>query len=114
MPHCAAPFITQPPGLTWKKGGHNIAFHAYEIATATWKIVRALEELKGLIELVNRTWERRAEITPDTTVHQRPTPIGNLQTASNTNCNTVGANLLHFRAQTGRLAEKDRRLPAAP
>ena len=47
--------------LTWKKGGHNIAFHAYEIATSNVEDRdAALKEIKGLIELVNRTWERRA------------------------------------------------------
>ncbi len=47
--------------LTWKKGGHNIAFHAYEIATSNAEDREGAEkELKGLIDLVNRTWERRA------------------------------------------------------
>lgn len=53
--------------LTWKKGGHNIAFHAYEIATSNVEDRDGAEkELKSLINLVNRTWERRPEITPDT------------------------------------------------
>jgi ArsR family metal-binding transcriptional regulator len=52
--------------LTWKKGGHNIAFHAYEIATSNVEDRDGAEkELKGLIDLVNRTWERRTEITPE-------------------------------------------------
>ena len=52
--------------LTWKKGGHNIAFHAYEIATSNVEDRdAAVKELEGLVDLVNRTWERRAEITPD-------------------------------------------------
>ncbi len=52
--------------LTWKKGGHNIAFHAYEIATSNVEDRdAAVKELEGLVDLVNRTWERRAEIMPD-------------------------------------------------
>lgn len=63
--------------LTWKKGGHNIAFHAYEIATSNAEDREGAEkEIKGIIDLVNRTWERRAEITPDTATRQRPTPMG--------------------------------------
>ncbi|WKZ37425.1 MAG: (Fe-S)-binding protein [Anaerolineales bacterium] len=73
--------------LTWKKGGHNIAFHAYEVATSNVDDREGAEnELKGLIELVNRTWERRDEITPDTTTHQRPMPMAIYKLLPNTNC----------------------------
>jgi ArsR family metal-binding transcriptional regulator len=77
--------------LTWKKGGHNIAFHAYEIATSNAEDREGAEkELKGLIDLVDRTWERRAEITPDTTTRQRPTPMGIYKLLPNTNCKQCG------------------------
>jgi ArsR family metal-binding transcriptional regulator len=62
--------------LTWKKGGHNIAFHAYQIATSNVEDQEAArKEVEGLIALVNRAWERRAKITPDYVTHQRPTPM---------------------------------------
>lgn len=77
--------------LTWKKGGHNIAFHAYEIATSNVEDREGAEkELKGLIELINRTWENRAEITPDTTTRQRPTPMAIYKLLPNTNCKQCG------------------------
>jgi len=77
--------------LTWKKGGHNIAFHAYEVAASNVEDRDGAEkELKGLIELVNRTWERRAEITPDTTTRQRPTPMAIYKLLPNTNCKQCG------------------------
>jgi ArsR family metal-binding transcriptional regulator len=77
--------------LTWKKGGHNIAFHAYEIATSNVEDRDGAEkELKGLIDLVNRTWERRTEITPDTTTRQRPTPMAIYKLLPNTNCKKCG------------------------
>lgn len=77
--------------LTWKKGGHNIAFHAYEIATSNAEDREGAEkELKGLIDLVNRTWERRTEITPDTVTRQRPTPMGIYKLLPNTNCKQCG------------------------
>ncbi|HET7091290.1 MAG TPA: (Fe-S)-binding protein [Anaerolineae bacterium] len=77
--------------LTWKKGGHNVAFHAYEIATSNVEDREAaLKEIKGLIELVNRTWERRVEITPDYETHQRPTPMAVYKLLPQTNCKQCG------------------------
>ena len=77
--------------LTWKKGGHNIAFHAYEIATSNVEDREGAEkEIKGLIDVVNRTWERRNEITPDTTTRQRPTPMAIHKLLPNTNCKQCG------------------------
>jgi len=77
--------------LTWKKGGHNIAFHAYEIATSNVDDRDGAEkEIKALIELVNRTWERHAEIAPDTTTRQRPTPMAIYKLLPNTNCKQCG------------------------
>lgn len=77
--------------LTWKKGGHNVAFHAYEIATSNVEDRDCAEkELKGLIDLVNRTWERRAEITPDTTTRQRPMPMAIFKLLPQTNCKKCG------------------------
>jgi ArsR family metal-binding transcriptional regulator len=77
--------------LTWKKGGHNVAFHAYEIATSNVDDREAAEkEIKGLVELVNRTWARRAEIQPDSSTRQRPTPMGVYQLLPKTNCRECG------------------------
>jgi len=76
---------------TWKKGGHNIAFHAYEIATSNAEDRDSAEkELKGLVDLVNRTWERRAEITPDTTTRQRPTSMAIFKLLPQSNCKQCG------------------------
>lgn len=77
--------------LTWKKGGHNIAFHPFEIATSN-AVDRAgaEKEIKGLIELVNRTWERRDEITPSTATRQRPTPMAVYKLLPGTNCKECG------------------------
>jgi ArsR family metal-binding transcriptional regulator len=77
--------------LTWKKGGHNIAFHPYEIAISNVEDRDGAEkELKGLIDLVNRTWERRAEITPDTSTRLRPTPMAIFKLLPQTNCRRCG------------------------
>ncbi|MCX7670066.1 MAG: Fe-S cluster protein [Anaerolineae bacterium] len=77
--------------LTWKKGGRNIAFHAYEIDVSNVEDRdAALDELKGVIDLVNRTWERRGEITPDTTERKRPTAMAVYKLLPGTNCRVCG------------------------
>jgi ArsR family metal-binding transcriptional regulator len=68
-----------------------IAFHAHEIATSNVEDQdAAAKELEGLIALVNRTWERRAEITPDYETHQRPTPMAVYKLLPQTNCKQCG------------------------
>lgn len=77
--------------LTWKKGGHNIAFHAYEIGTSNAEDREAAsQEVESLVKLVNRTWERRAEITPNYETHQRPTPMAVYKLLPQTNCKQCG------------------------
>jgi len=86
-----AVYLPEAQALTWKKGGHNIAFHAYEIAASNVEDREGAEkELKGLIDLVNRPWERRAEITPDHTTRQRPTPMAVYRLLPQTNCKQCG------------------------
>jgi ArsR family metal-binding transcriptional regulator len=86
-----AVYLPEAQALTWKKAGHNIAFHAYEIATSNVEDREGAEkELRGLIDLLNRTWERRAEITPDHTTRQRPAPIAIYKLLPNTNCKQCG------------------------
>jgi ArsR family metal-binding transcriptional regulator len=77
--------------LTWKKGGHNVAFHAYEVGTSNVEDRdAAIKELESLIALVNRTWERRGEITPDYEIHQRPAPMAVFKLLPQTNCQQCG------------------------
>jgi ArsR family metal-binding transcriptional regulator len=84
-------YLPEAKALTWKKGGHNIAFHAFEIAASNVEDRDGAEkELKGLIDLVNRTWERRAEVTPDHTTRPRPTPMAIYKLLPNTNCKQCG------------------------
>jgi ArsR family metal-binding transcriptional regulator len=77
--------------LTWKKGGHTIAFHASEIATSNLEDREEAEkEIRGLIGLANRTWERREELTPDYATRQRPTPMAVYKLLPRTNCRACG------------------------
>lgn len=77
--------------LTWKKGGHNIAFHPHEIATSNVADRDvAIKELDGLVDLVNRTWARRSEIEPSFETKQRPAPMTVYQLLPQTNCRECG------------------------
>jgi len=77
--------------LTWKKGGHNVAFHPYQIATSNVEDYdAAVKEIDGLIKSINRTWERRAEITPDYETHQRPPLLTVYKLLPQTNCKQCG------------------------
>jgi ArsR family metal-binding transcriptional regulator len=82
-----AVYIPEAQALTWKKGGHNIAFHAFEIATSNVEDRdTAVKELDGLIDLVNRTWTRREEITPNFETRRRPAPMVIYKLLPQTNC----------------------------
>ena len=86
-----AVYLPSANALTWKKGGHNIAFHTYEIATSNVEDRdEAEKELKGLNDLVNRTWERHADITPDFETHQRPTSMAIYKLLPQSNCKQCG------------------------
>lgn len=77
--------------LTWKKGGHNLAFHAYQIATSNVEDYdAAVKEIDGVVKLINRTWERRSEIAPDTETRQRPPLMTVYKLLPQTNCKQCG------------------------
>ncbi|MCL7452428.1 MAG: Fe-S cluster protein [Anaerolineae bacterium] len=79
------------PALTWKKAGHNIAFHPYQIAVSNVPDRdAAVQEIEGLIKLVNRTWERRAEIEPSYEVRRRPGMMEVYKLLPRTNCKACG------------------------
>jgi ArsR family metal-binding transcriptional regulator len=79
------------PTLTWKKGGHNIVFHPYQIAVSNVADREtALREVQELVELVNRTWERRGEIQPDWTTRRRVGPMDIYNLLPRTNCRACG------------------------
>lgn len=86
-----AVYWPEAKALTWKKAGHNIAFNALEIATSNVEDrLAAEEELKGLVELVNRMWEQRSQLEPDFTTRRRPIPMAVFKLLPNTNCKLCG------------------------
>lgn len=77
--------------LIWKKEEHNTAFHTYEIAASNLEDrVEAEKVINDLIDLVNRTWARRAELEPNFEVRRRPTPMAIFQLLPGTNCRACG------------------------
>lgn len=79
------------PAITWKKGGHNIAFHPDRIAVSNVPDREAaIQEVEGLIKLVNRAWERRAEIEPSYEVRRRPGVMEIYKLLPRTNCKACG------------------------
>lgn len=86
-----AVYLPEAKALTWKKAGHNIAFHDYEIATSNVEDRdAAVKELEGLIALVNRSWENRAQIAPNYETRRRPTPMAIYKLLPQTNCKQCG------------------------
>jgi ArsR family metal-binding transcriptional regulator len=79
------------PALTWKQGGHNVAFHPDRIAVSNVPDREAaIQELEGLVKLINRTWERRAELEPSYEVRRRPGMMEVYKLLPRSNCKACG------------------------
>ena len=86
-----AVYIHAAQALSWKEGGRSIVFHAHKIAAGNLEDRTEAEKvMQGLVNLVNRTWERRAEIEPSLEMRQRPTPMAVLKLLPGTNCRDCG------------------------
>jgi ArsR family metal-binding transcriptional regulator len=106
-------YVPEAKALTWKKGRHNVAFRAYEIATSNVEDRDgAHKELKELIALVNHTWDRHAEITPDHKTRQRLTPMAVFKLLPQTNCKQCGEPTCY--SFTLKLAALQKRLADCP
>jgi len=79
------------PAVSWRKAGHYVVFHPDRIAVSNVEDRdAAIKEVEGLVKLVNRTWEKRAEIKPDYEMHRRPTPMEVYKLLPQTNCKQCG------------------------
>jgi ArsR family metal-binding transcriptional regulator len=77
--------------LTWRMGGHSVAVRPHEIAVSNLRDREgAAVEVKRIVDLVNVTWERRAEITPSTEMRQRLKPMDVYKLLPATNCKVCG------------------------
>ena len=79
------------PSLHWKKAGHHVVFQPDRIAVSNVADREAaIQEMDELVKLVNRTWQRREEIEPDSRTRQRPAPLAVLKLLPGTNCRQCG------------------------
>lgn len=86
-----ANYMPSANALTWKRAGHLVAFHADRVAVSNLADrEEAISELDRMIDLVNRTWDRRAEITPDYQAQKRSSPMTIYQLLPQTNCRECG------------------------
>jgi ArsR family metal-binding transcriptional regulator len=68
-------------------GGHTIAVRPREIAISNLRDKdAAATEMQHVVEIINRTWERRAEITPSIEARQRLKPMEVYKLLPATNC----------------------------
>ncbi|MEI6874608.1 MAG: (Fe-S)-binding protein [Spirochaetota bacterium] len=84
-------YYPESGALTWESEGRSLAFHAREIASSNVADLEdAAKQLGDLIALVNRTWEGRASIQPDTSVRQRPDPMTLFKLLPGMSCHACG------------------------
>lgn len=77
--------------LTWRMGGHSVAIRPHEIAVSNLRDREgAAVAVKHVVDLVNDTWERHAEITPSTEMRQRLKPMDVYKLLPATNCKACG------------------------
>ena len=77
--------------LALRQEGHNIGFWPDRIAADRLEDrEQAKEVIDSLVEMVNQTWERRAEIEPDATLHERRQPLELFRLLPQTNCKQCG------------------------
>lgn len=85
--------VYQPevPALQWRKAGHFVTFQPHQIAVSNVEDRQAaIQEVEGLIKLVNRTWERRDQIKPSYETRRRPTALELYKLLPQTNCKACG------------------------
>lgn len=77
--------------LLAKKGVYPLTVYARQIAIGNVESYdAALAEIDDLIGLINRTWERRAEIAPNFEARWRPPLMGVYRLLPQTNCRQCG------------------------
>jgi ArsR family metal-binding transcriptional regulator len=77
--------------LSWRYEGHNIGFWPDRIAVDNLESHEHGEQMvERLVNLVNQTWEKRDQLEPDFTTHQRLQPLELYQLLPRTNCKICG------------------------
>jgi len=84
-------YVPAPPSISWRHEGYNVAFWANRIAAEDFSSQEDAERfVERLVHMVNEHWERRSEIEPDHTTHQRLQPLQVLQLLPRNYCRLCG------------------------
>ncbi len=77
--------------LLWRQGAHHLTLHAQQVAVGNIDDYDvAVAAIEDLIALINHTWERRAEISPNFDTRQRPPVLAIYKLLPRTNCQQCG------------------------
>jgi len=86
-----AVYLPKKPVLSWRYEGHNIGFWPDRIAVDHLVSREAVTEwATRLVALANDAWERRDQIEPDHTTHERLQPLMLYRLLPGTNCKACG------------------------
>jgi ArsR family metal-binding transcriptional regulator len=86
-----ASFTPAANALIWSKDGHKVAFHSHEIDVSQIESREWAEEaVNELVDLANRIWDRRGELSPSFETVQPLTPMTLFRQLPQTNCGECG------------------------
>ena len=84
-------YLQDEPVLSWRHEGHNIGFWSDRIAADKIDSREEVDEVVAmLVKLVNDVWEKRDQIEPDHTTHERLQPLELMRSLPGTNCKACG------------------------
>ncbi|HNS50395.1 MAG TPA: (Fe-S)-binding protein [Anaerolineae bacterium] len=84
-------YLPKRPVLSWRFEGHNIGFWPDRIAVEhLHSRAEADEWVARLVALVNDTWQKRDQIEPDHSTHERLQPLQLYRLLPGTNCKACG------------------------
>lgn len=84
-------YLSHVPVFSWRKDKHMVAFWPDRIAVDTLKSrEHARVVMDELVELVNKVWEERAQIQPETTCRANLQPLELYRLLPRTNCKKCG------------------------
>lgn len=84
-------YMPEEPVLSWRYELHNIGFWSDRIAADHLDSHEQVDEVvEYLVKLVNEAWEKRDQIEPDHTTHERLQPLELLRSLPKTNCKACG------------------------
>ncbi|MFH1112283.1 MAG: (Fe-S)-binding protein [Pseudomonadota bacterium] len=84
-------YFPDAPAFSWRLDSHKVGFWSDRIAADQLETrEQAKEVIDRLVQLVNDTWEKREELTPDTTTHENLQPLELFRLLPRTNCKECG------------------------